>query len=165
MVDIYPGNTKGQGYHIFPKDSKFNNALSIDGEVYPTRKCYHIKIMGQSYITGLWLTDDDFRKPLYTKENFNEHTGRIKRDDWHVIEKLLDQHINKSSDWKSQCNWEDKIIGSNRTVFNISFGYHISIIIPFTKLAQLDTNHNDIKPLSNLLEGIYRAFETKLITA
>jgi len=27
MVDIYPGNTKGQGYHIFPKDSKFNNAL------------------------------------------------------------------------------------------------------------------------------------------
>ena len=162
MVDIYPGNTKGQGYHIFPKDSQFNNALSIDGEVYPTTKCYHIKIMGQSYITGLWLTDDDFSKPLYTKENFNKHTGRIKRDDWHVIENLLDQHLN--IDWKSQCNWQDKIIRSNRTVFNISFGYHISIIIPFTKLAQLDTNHNDIKPLSDLLEGIYRAFETKLIT-
>mgnify|MGYP000412767716 CR=1 FL=1 len=161
-VDIYPGNTKGQGYHIFPQDSQFNKSLSIDGEVYPTSKCYHIKIMGQSYITGLWLNDDDFRIPLFTKENFNKYTGRIKRDDWHVIEELLSEHI--SLDWKHECNWEDKIINSQRTVFNISFGYLISIVIPHEKLVALDKNHNDITPLANLIESIYRAFETKLIT-
>jgi hypothetical protein len=69
-----------------------------------------------------------------------------------------------SSDWKSQCNWQDKIINSNRSLFNIAFGYHISITIPFIKLKQLDKNHNDITPLANFIESIYRAFETKLIT-
>ena len=162
VVDIYPGNTKGQGYHIFQREPKFNDALQIDNELYTTRKCYHIKIMGQSYITGLWLTDDDFSQPLYTKQNFNKHTGRIKRDDWPIIEDLLDQHI--SADWKSKCNWQDKIINSKRTVFNIAFGYRISISIPFKKLAQLDVNHSDITPLANLIESIYKAFETKLIT-
>jgi len=162
VVDIYPGNTKGQGYHIFPSDSQFNNSLSIDGEIYPASKCYHIKFMGQSYIAGLWLTDKDFSKPLFTKDNFYNHTGRIKREDWPLIENLLDQHI--TFDWKEQCHWQDKIINSGRSLFNIAFGYHISITIPFKKLAQLDLNHNDIKPLSDLMESIYRVFEIKLIT-
>jgi len=162
-VDIYPGNTKGQGYHIFPKDSQFNNSLSINDDIYPTSKCYHIKIMGQSYITGLWLSDDDFKTPLFTKDNFYKHTGRIKRADWPTIENLLDHHI--CTDWKSECNWEDKIIRSKRTMFNISFGYRLSIFIPFKKLVQLDKNQNDITPLATLIESIYKAFETKLITA
>lgn len=162
VVDIYPGNTKGQGYHIFPKDSQFNNSLSINGEVYSASKCYHIKFMGQSYIAGLWLTDEDFNKQLFTKDNFYKHTGRIKRDSWCEIENLLNQHI--SSDWKSQCHWQDKFINSGRTQFNIAFGYHISITIPFVTLAQLDKSHNDITPLANLIRSIYTAFETKLIT-
>jgi hypothetical protein len=162
VVDIYPGNTKGQGYHIFPSDSQFNNSLSIDNEIYPAKKCYHIKFMGQSHIAGLWLTDEDFSKTLFTKNNFYKYTGRIKRDGWHLIENLLDQHI--KVDWKEKCNWQDKFINSGRSQFNIAFGYHISIIIPFKKLAQLDKNHNDITPLANLIESIYRAFETKLIT-
>lgn len=161
VVDIYPGNTKGQGYHIFGREPKFNEVLEIDGEDFYTNKRYHIKIMGQSYITGLWLTDKDFKSTLYTKENFQKFTGRFKRFDWFVIEELLDQHLD--IDWKNKCNWEDKIINSKRTVFNISFGYQISITIPFKKLAQLDKNHNDIAPLANLIENIYRAFETNLI--
>ncbi|WP_133469439.1 hypothetical protein [Paraglaciecola marina] len=162
VVDIYPGNTKGQGYHIFPSDSQFNNSLLIDGETYSANKHYHIKFMGQSYIAGLWLTDEDFNKTLFTKDNFYNHTGRIKRESWGAIESLLNQHL--SSDWKGQCHWQDKILNSNRTQFNLSFGYHISITIPFIKLTELDKNHNDIKPLSNLMESIYRAFETRLIT-
>ena len=117
--------------------------------------------MGQSYITGLWLNESDFSKPLYTKQNFNKHTGRIYRKDWPVIESLLDKHI--SADWKAQCNWQDKIINSNRSLFNIAFGYHISISVPFKKLAQLDRNQNDITPLANFIESTYKAFESKLI--
>lgn len=162
VVDIYPGNTKGQGYHIFPNDSKFNDSLSIDGEIYSASKHYHIKFMGQSYIAGLWLTGEDFIKPLFTKDNFYKHTGRIKRDAWGEIESLLNQHL--SSDWKGECHWQDKILKSNRTQFDLSFGYHISITIPFIKLKQLDKNHNDITPLANFIESIYKAFETKLIT-
>ncbi|WP_371377736.1 hypothetical protein [Thalassotalea aquiviva] len=161
VVDIYPGNTKGQGWHIFQQEPRFADQLIISDEPYVTCKEFHIKFMGQSYITGLWLSEHDFCKPLYTKQNFNKHTGRIYRQDWSVIENLLDQHIN--SDWKTQCNWQDKIINSKRTLFNIAFGYHISISVPFKKLAQLDRNQNDITPLANFIESIYKAFETKLM--
>jgi hypothetical protein len=162
VVDIYPGNTKTQGYHIFQNDSHFNNSLSIDNDTYTAKKGYHIKFMGQSYISGLWLKSEHFRKPLFTKDNFYNHTGRIKREDWPLIENLLDQHI--TFDWKEQCNWQDKILNSGRSLFNIAFGYHISISVPFKKLAQLDKNQNDITPLAHLIENIYRSFETKLIT-
>ena len=161
IVDIYPGNTKGQGYDIFQNEPQFNTQLNIDEQFYSTKKSYHIKIMGQSYITGLWLSDSDFKKPLYTKQNFNKYTGRVKRESWGTIEALLNDHI--SSDWKSECQWQDKIINSNRTLFNIAFGYQIKIRIPFNKLSQLDTNHSDITPLANLINSIYKAFETSLL--
>lgn len=161
IVDIYPGNTKGQGYDIFQNEPQFNTQLNIDDQFYSTKKSYHIKIMGQSYITGLWLSDSDFKKPLYTKQNFNKYTGRVKRESWNTIEALLNDHI--SSDWKSECQWQDKIINSNRTLFNIAFGYQIKIRIPFNKLSQLDTNHSDITPLANLINRIYTAFETSLL--
>ena len=161
VVDIYPGNTKGQGYHIFQSEPQFSQQLEIDGELYTIKKSYHIKIMGQSYITGLWLAEDDFKKPLYTKQNFKKHTGRFRRESWGDVEALLDEHI--SSDWKSKSKWDDKILNSNRTLFNISFGYLIKIRIPFERLSQLDVNHNDINPLANLIESIYKAFEISLL--
>lgn len=161
IVDIYPGNTKGQGYEIFQNEPQFNTQLNIDDQFYSTKKSYHIKITGQSYITGLWISDSDFKKPLYTKQNFNKYTGRFKRESWGTIEALLDDHI--STDWKNECKWEGKILSSNRTVFNIAFGYQIKIRIPFNKLSQLDTNHSDITPLANLINSIYKAFETSLL--
>ena len=161
IVDIYPGNTKGQGYYIFKSEPQFNQQLKIDGKFYATKKSYHIKMMGQSYITGLGLVDSDFKKPLYTKNNFHKYTGRVKRESWEEIEALLNEHI--SLDWKSKCQWENKILNSNRTLFNISFGYHISINIPFERLSKLDVNHDDIIPLAHLIEATYKAFETSLL--
>jgi hypothetical protein len=161
IVDIYPGNTKGQGYEIFQSELQFTEQLKINNQLYKANKNYHIKLTGQSYITGLWLNDSDFKKPLYTKQNFNKYTGRFKRESWGTIEALLNDHI--STDWKSECNWEGKILSSNRTVFNISFGYHIYIAIPFKELSQLDINHDNITPLANLINSIYKAFETSLL--
>lgn len=161
VVEIYPGNTKGQGYHIFQSEPQFSQQLKIDGELYAIEKSYHIKIMGQSYITGLWLAEDDFKKNLYTKRNFNQYTGRVRKESWKDTEALLDEHI--SCDWRSKCKWEDKILKSNRTRFDISFGYLIKIKIPFERLSQLDVDHNDITPLANLIESIYKAFETSLL--
>ena len=161
VVSIYPGNTKGQGRHIFHSEPYFSSQLKINDECYNINKGYHIKFMGQSYITGLWLKEDDFKKNLYTKHNFHKYTGRFRRESWKDIQTVLDEHIN--IDWRRQCQWQDKIINSNRSLFNIAFGYHIKMRIPFEKLATLDTNYNDITPLANLIESIYRAFETSLL--
>ncbi|WP_367111572.1 hypothetical protein [uncultured Psychrobacter sp.] len=161
VVEIYPGNTKGQGYHIFQSEPRFNLQLTINDEGYAIDKSYHIKLMGQSYITGFWLSESDFKKNLYTKRNFHKYTGRVKRESWGEIEALLDEHI--SCDWKSKCKWQGKVLNSNRTLFNISFGYYITVRIPFERLSQLDVNHDDITPLADLIESIYKAFETSLL--
>lgn len=161
VIAIYPGNTKAQGRHIFHKTPQFADQINIGGQPYSVGKSYHIKFNGQSYITGLWLSEEGFKKNLYTKESFAAHTGRKKRDEWQSIERLLDEHI--SADWKTQCNWERKIIASGRSQFDISFGYEIVIRIPFTRLSDLDRNQKDIAPLSNLIGNIYKAFETDLI--
>lgn len=162
VASIYPGNTKGQGRHIFKEKAKFTDNLMINGDLYSVNRAYHIKFMGQSHITGLWLTDKDFNSPhLYTVSNFNKYSGRVKRGAWGEVEKLLDKHLN--IDWKDKCQWQDKLIKSKRTLFNIAFGYHISLRVPLNELTQLDTNHDDIAPLAGLIESIYRAFEDKLL--
>lgn len=160
-VSIYPGNTKGQGYAIFNKPTVFSKQLEILGKSYSTTEDYHIKFMGQSYITGLWLSSDAFKEQLYTTANFHNHTGRIKREQWSEVENLLDKHLN--IDWRTQANWQDKIINSNRSLFNVAFGYHITITIPFASLASIDKSQNDLVPLSNFLHEIYKGFETNLI--
>lgn len=161
VVDIYPGNTKGQGYSLFKKEPQFSETLNINGTSYKTKKKYHIKFMGQSYITGLWLNEDDFIKPLHTKHNFEKYSGRVKRADWFKIESLLDKHIVK--DWRHDCLWQNRVLDSNRSQFDLSIGYRISIKIPFKTLAKLDENHNDIVPLAHLIKSIYKSFETDLI--
>jgi hypothetical protein len=163
-VAIYPGNTKGQGYSLFNKNTTFKSSLEIDGECYELTTTHHIKFTGQSYITGLWLCADDFQKTLYTKENFDK-TGRKKRggNDWDDVVKLLDTYIKQEFKWKDKCCWKEKLIDSDRTLFNLSFGYEISMSIPFDRLKQIDKEQNNINPLVAFVEKIYGAFENDLL--
>jgi hypothetical protein len=161
---IYPGNTKGQGYSIFQRDPEFSEALEIKSNQYKVNKSYHVKFSGQSYITGLWFSEDKLKQKLYTSSNFHQYTGRIKKPDWATIEKLLDDSLDSHKiNWREESKWNSKIIQSNRSQFNISFGYEISIRIPFNTLKAFDTDKKDIENLSGLIGEIYNAFENQLI--
>lgn len=163
---VYPGNTKGQGYHIFKNQGEpnFKKTLNINGLDRELNKNYHIKFSGQSYITGLWAGEKDFKTALYTTSNFYNHSGRKKRNiHWNTIESLLDNSFNKAYDWKKYCEWNKKIIKSNRSQFDISYGYEISFSMPYKELQQLDTNKNDLTPLINLIDEIKEAFKTILL--
>jgi hypothetical protein len=159
VVRIYPANTKSQGYHIFYQTPQFADKLCIADIDYALRKRYHIKFSGQSFITGIWFEKQN--NALYTKENFEKYTGRKKREDWTSIENLLDQHL--ANDWKTDCDWENKIVGSNRTQFDISFGYEFHIGVDFKTLMRIDRKAKDIEPLSCFLGNIYAAFENDLL--
>lgn len=161
IVSIYPGNTKAQGAYIFKKTPRFSKNISIGGNDYPAQIQYNIAFRGQSNITGVRFKENDLKKPLYTKENFDKYVGRKKRVQWDGIESLLDNHL--CIDWKAQCNWEGKIINSNRTQFDISFGYEVVIRIPYKLMSCLDTNQKEIAPLATMIESIYTAFENDLI--
>ena len=163
---VYPGNTKAQGYHIFKNDGEpqFRNTIGVNNVDRSIEKNYHIKFSGQSYITGLWAGKDDFKTPLYSKENFYKYSGRNKKEEhWSIIENLLSDSFKDQYNWKDKCEWNKKIIGSNRTQFDISFGYELSFTIPYKELQLLDTDKNDLSPIIKLINESKSRFETILI--
>lgn len=163
IVGIYPGNTKAQGYSLFSKNPKFREKLNILGYEYHITYSYHVKMTSfQKYFQGLWFSESDLKKPLYTKENFLKFTGRKKRgEQWTQLSFLFDDHLNYN--WKKQCDWENSIINSGKNQFDISFGYEIHIEIPFDKLKQLDQKQSELDNLINLINDIYNSFSDNLL--
>lgn len=158
---IYPGNTKGQGWSIFKNkgEPKFKTEVKVNGALRELRKRYHIKFSGQGYFTGLWAEETDFKKLLHTKENFIKHSGRKERNtDWLEVESLLDASFNADYEWKKKCDWDNKVIGSNRSRFDISFGYEMSFSIPYSELQILDTDKNNLQPLIQLIDEVKDEF-------
>lgn len=162
VVALYPANTKAQGYHVFNKGDRpiFKQSVIIEGVKYDINKTYHIKFSSfQKYFAGLWFTDSNMNKDLYTNTNFHKYTGRKKKGkDWEELENLFDSSFKQEYDWKKYTNWDSKVIGSGKTQFDVSFGYELVTIIPFQVLKQTDTKKEDISSLSNLLKSIYEEF-------
>lgn len=163
IVSIYPGNTKGQGYSLFENNPKFSEKLNIIGNEYTTKYSYHVKLTSfQKYFQGLWFSESDLKKLLYTKENFHKYTGRKKRgNQWEQLASLFDESLNY--DWKKQCDWENSVINSGKNQFDISFGYEVHIEIPFDKLKELDQKQSELDNLINLVTEIHKSFSNELL--
>ncbi len=163
IVAIYPGNTKSQGHSLFRTNPDFSKKIQILDETYFVSKTYHIKFTSfQKYFTGLWFGDKELKHELYTRNNFYKFTGRKKRGkDWNEIETLFDNNLN--FDWKNQCKWNEKIINSGKNQFDISFGYELTLNIPFDKLKELDTIQSDLKNLTELIKNISQGFSVNLL--
>lgn len=168
VTAVYPGNTKAQGSHIFSKDLNFSKSLTIDGLELIVHRAYHIKFTSfQKYFSGLNFYDDDLKRPdiLYNKINFDNYAGRnIKAaGDWDRIEQLFDECFNIDFDWRNKMSWNEKVLDSARTRFDLSFGYELIIVIPFEELKKRDAEATNMDGLKNLIRICYRAFEEQLI--
>jgi hypothetical protein len=166
-VVIYPGNTRAQGWHIFSKNLQISDNIVVDGIIYKVKKAYHVKFTSfQKYFTGISFYDDALKKPgFYSKKNFDLYTGRKYRDngDWSRLESLFDEYFEKDFDWQTQVKWQDKVVKTTKTRFDISFGYELYINIPFTTLKENDTSANNLEGLKKLITGVYSAFESDLL--
>ncbi|WP_339918447.1 hypothetical protein [Yeosuana marina] len=161
-LNIYPGNTKGQGYSLFKNNPKFNDKLTILGSKCLIHYNYHIKFTSfQKYFQGLWFSETDLKKPLYTKENFNIFTGRKKRgNQWEQIASLFDESLN--FDWRKQCDWGNSSF-NGKNQFDISFGYEVYIMIPFQTLKELDQKQSDLTYLIHFVKERHKSFSNELL--
>lgn len=167
IITVYAGNTKAQGRHIFSGDLKISNTLDFDSLNLIINQRYHIKLTSfQKYFTGLWITDEVLKKDgLYSKENFENYTGRNYRSSghWDDIEQLFDEYMTNDYDWRHEISWEQKVITSNKSQFDLSFGYEFYVIIPFEELKKRDKNPASLDGLTELIKSSYKAFEDGLI--
>lgn len=158
-IRIYPGNTKNQGWHLFTQDGEpqFKKEIELGGRTYLVIKNYHTKLTSfQKYFTSIDFKDDTLKAPLYTRENFLNHSGRKKRDngDWDKLEKLFDTHFKSEFDWKKDSDWKDMVRGSGKSQFDISFGYELIVRIPYKKFQEKDKTKESLSDLVAFLEEI-----------
>ncbi len=161
-ITVYPGNTKAQGNFIFQKDPKPKTSIEVDTYDFPMSSMYHIKFTSfQRYFTGLWFYDSELREVLYTRQNFYKYCGRNKKGkNWQDIETLFDKAFIHDYNWRKECNWNSKVINSNRSQFDMSFGYELSITVPFEILKLKDQDKSDLTNLASFIDGIYKEFRT-----
>src|SRR5690606_21957787 len=167
IVSIYPGNTKSQGHYIFSRGLNVVDQIFIEGREYTVEKSYHIKLTSfQRFFTGLWFTDADLKKDgLYSKENFDKYAGRNKKDNgrWRDVEIFFDEYFKEEFNWRAKLSWENLVLNTSKTQFDLSFGYELAIVIEFSELKQRDQNASSLNGLKGLIESCYSAFENELV--
>lgn len=161
-ITVYPGNTKAQGNYIFQRDPQPKTSIQIDEYDFPISSMYHVKLTSfQRYFTGLWFKEDALREVLFTKHNFYKYCGRNKRGKhWDDIVNLFDRCFKNDYDWRNNCDWDNEVINSNRSQFDMSFGYELSITVPFETLRQKDQDKSDLSSLASFIDNIYKEFRT-----
>jgi hypothetical protein len=160
-ISIYPGNTKAQGSFIFLNDPQLRSHIEINGSKYELQVNYHVKFTSfRKYFSGLWFSDNDLKSKIYTTHNFQRYTGRNKRGtNWESIESLFDSCFKDEYDWRGECGWDSDLY-SGKSQFDMSFGYELSVTIPFKVLKEKDRVKSDLSGLVNLIQSVYSEFET-----
>jgi hypothetical protein len=159
-IAIYPGNTKQQGWQIFSRGANFRvrDSITISGKEYKVHQAMHIKFTSwQKYFTGLWFSENDLKdgKQIYTNSNFLRYVGRKRRgNQWEEIAQLFDNCFKEEYKWREKCDWDGRIEGSGRSQFDMSFGYELSVSIPYDVFQIIDQTKEDILPLVHYLEEI-----------
>src|SRR5690606_18721708 len=168
VISIYPGNTKAQGAYLFSTGGTVSETVIVAGKTYKIDKAFHIKFTSwQRYFTGLWFYDKNLKKDgLYSREIFNNFAGRNSKDSgqWDQLEMLFDEYFKEEFDWKKHMDWNGKIKCSGKNRFDVSFGYGISLVIPFSELKATDNHPENFDGLTALIKSCYTAFENELIT-
>jgi hypothetical protein len=160
---IWPADTKRQGSFIFnkPLDWSRKQSLSMGSNKYELSINHRVVLRHWNRgISSIYFEEADLAKPLFTKENFNQQTGRWNREQWGTFEKFLDDHFVHRFDWRTECNWVEKFTNTDRNYLDMCFGFEVGVYIPFALFKAVDKKPLDIEKVSELLYEIVLAFKT-----
>jgi hypothetical protein len=147
---IYPGDTKGQGWHLFkPNRQAIEWPTKING--FELENVPYIKF--SHFNSGLfWYcpSKEEYEKTHY-RDFFANTCGRYQKHQWTDLEKTLNDI---APNWIENCEYNQKIIDSNRTYFDLSFGVLLTLFIPYKKSQELDNDEIDSKFAKELSEII-----------
>lgn len=165
IISMWPGNTKGQGWSLYYKNNlkwRKKSHISIQGIEYPLVHEYHIKFTSfQKFFTGIDFDDSDLKtgNGICNAENFKNYSGRVKRKNWSRLEDFFDKAFAPEFAWKKHCLWKDKIIDSDKTQFDVSFGFRCYVNIPYQQVQDIDTEVKNGVGLNQFVIDAYRAFK------
>ncbi|MBO4507676.1 MAG: hypothetical protein J5747_03455 [Spirochaetaceae bacterium] len=161
-VEIYPGDTKGQGWHYF-KDGKEYNWENEKICGYAISVSYYLKFSHfNSGITWLELTKDE-SKSTHNFSFFSEWSGRYNKNWSRNWKSQFVKELNKIiPNWKDRTDWDDVIANSNRNYFDLSVGTHLKVLIPYNEAQKLDDIDGKKNSLAEKIKQIYKELAKKI---
>ncbi|PXY44729.1 hypothetical protein [Flavobacterium hydrophilum] len=157
VFNIWPGNTKSQGYHFYNKSMDWINkkTLLVDDLNYDLEIVQNIKICHfNRYVTGLNYYEDDLLKSTHTVHNFHHKSGKWNIQRWPDFEIFMDEHFKPEYNWREKCQWDKYIIDTDRTYFTMSLGFEVSTFVPYQEFCDIDKKAEDIKEVSLKIDSI-----------
>lgn len=162
---IWPGNTKTQGYSVYNKPLEWvkKNNLKINGRDYELEIVYDLKFSHfNKYLTNFQYSENDVQEVFHSNKYFHYFSGKWNINQWSEFEEFLDSKFKKEFDWRSKCNWENKLVNTDRTYFTVSFGYEVCVFIPYGEFMELDKKDNDIEKVTNFVNSIMDSLQNLL---
>lgn len=156
-LNIWPGNTKQQGYSLYNKSLDWVNrkSISVNGKDYELYIQRHIKFMHfNKYITSIDIPIDEtgewLKKEINTPENHNKRiAGKWDRDSWDKLDSILNEHFKE--DWKNECKWHQEFEDSDRSYLTLALGYSVTMYIPYSEIQDIDQQQDDYKKIGQFL--------------
>ena len=165
-VNIWPGNTKGQGGWIFYKSLDWTQCreLEVNGQTYRLHMEQYLKFSHYNkWVFEIPIPEPEPGQPnfFYTQEAFERYAGKWKRPRWSELEELLAAEFpDKWATYASE--WQEKFVDTARNYADIALGFKLTLMLPYEDLRQLDTSLENWQPVANLLTGSITAL-TELI--
>lgn len=166
VFDIWPANTKSQGYSVFykPLDWLKKNSLIVDGTEYELDIMFNIKLSHfNKHVANISFYSGDLKFATHTMQNFEDYSGKWDRPKWDEFVEFMDEHFKPEFDWKKQLNWESNFIDTDRNYFTMSLGFEIGLWIPYKDFQEIDKKEDDATKVGNKINAIVDAFDN-LIT-
>lgn len=161
-VEIYPGDTKGQGWGYFKEGKDYDwESEKICG--YTIDASYYLKFSHfNSGITCLELTKEE-SKLTHNYDFFSEWSGRYNENWSKRWKSQFVKELNKViPNWKDRTDWDEVVANSNRTYFDLSVGTHLRVLIPYIEAQKLDDIDGKKNKLAEKIKQIYKELSKKI---
>ena len=164
VISIWPGNTKGQGWSLYKDNMDWldKKSIFIHGREFPLYTKYHLSFSSfQRFFASIECTDADLRagKALCNYDTFYNYSGRVKKDKWQRLADFFDSVFVDGFDWREKCKWDQKIINSGKSQFDIAFGFMVHTEISFERLQEIDREIEDSNGLNQFVIDAYHSFK------
>lgn len=164
-INIWPGDTKAQGYEIYNEkmDWLSKKEITINKQKFPVKIEYEVNFRhNRRTICTMQFSDEDnyLKKALHTRENFLKSGKKDRgKNDWKDFIEFMNGHFKDDYKWMNQCGFKEKFLDTTWQYLTVSFGFNVYAMIPYSFLQNMDKTQEDYKDVSSFLDEAVKSFK------
>ena len=159
LVQIWPGDTKGQGGSLYREGKQLSWAKTVAGYPIGGKTLSENSAISIGAYAG-WHLTGRARLGRHTDTSFSEIIPvRVKREQWPEFDRALAEIIPgwKQEEYKGRPPFEECFEQSGRGYFDISTGFSLTVRIPYAEAQSLDVDQSTSVLHSKIRESRGRA--------